>query len=358
VAEIEFFKISSFRNLEEIEVKIESPFVCFYGENAQGKTNILESIYLASNIRSFRAGNTNDWIMHSKKQSKVVLSTKDDISRFTIAYEINKGFRDYFIDDKQINSIRGLIDRVRIIAYSPSSYELILGDDSERRAFFDKVVYSMDTKHLEDIVYYNKALRNRNAALKLGTDHRLWDEFLASSGERIIAKRMKAINLMQEYFKDTFDLFFGDEGKLNFVYKPSAGITSSDIKNKLEKESRNDEIRKVTGYGPHRDRIYIMFNGRDAKSSVSTGQAKLVAFLFKIAKVRFIKEFSGKKPVFLYDDVSAFLDEKRLCQLVEIIKKEDVQILSSSVDNNLFRTLFSDSVQFITVREGRVYNNG
>lgn len=358
MAEIEFFKILSFRNLEEVEVKVKAPFLCFYGQNAQGKTNILESLYLISNIRSFRSGNTSDWIMHGKKQSKVLFGAKDDINRFTMGYEVNRGFREYFIDDKQIKSIRELIERVRIIAYSPSSYELILGDDSERRAFFDKVVYSMDTRHLEDVVYYNKALKNRNAALKLGKDHGIWDGFLATSGERIIARRLKAITLMKEYFKDTFGLFFGDEGKLDFVYRPSAGTTASDIKLKLEKESRNDQIRQTTSYGPHRDRIYIMLNGRDAKSTVSTGQAKLIAFLFKIAKVRFIKEFSGGKPIFLYDDVSAFLDEKRLCQLVEIIKKEDVQILSSSVDNNLFRTLFSDSVQFITVREGRVDNGG
>jgi len=358
VAEIEFLKISSFRNIEEIDVKIQAPFVCFYGQNAQGKTNILESLYLASNIRSFRSGNTSEWIMHGKKQAKVLLGAKDDIGHFTIGYEANKGFREYFVDDKQINSIRGLIDRVRIIAYSPSSYELILGDDSERRVFFDKVVYSMDTKHLEDVVYYNKALKNRNAALKLKKDYRLWDDFIATTGERIIDKRVKAISLMQAYFKDTFSLFFGDNANLEFVYKPSAGSSFSEIKHKLDKESRNDELRGTTGYGPHRDRIYIMLNGREAKSTVSTGQAKLIAFLFKIAKLRFIKEFSGKNPVFLYDDVSAFLDEKRLCQLVEIIKKENVQILSSSVDNNLFRTLFSDSVQFITVREGRVDNGG
>ncbi len=358
MAEIEFFKIRSFRNLEEVDVKIKSPFVCFYGQNAQGKTNILESLYLLSNIRSFRSGNTADWIMHGQKQSKALFGIKDEIGRFTMGYEVNKGFRTYFIDDKQIKGIRELIERLRIISYSPSSYELILGDDSERRQFFDKVVYSMDTRHLEDVVYYNKALKNRNASLKLGKDHSIWNEFLASSGERIISRRLRAIDLMQGYFKDTFSLFFGDDGVLDFIYKPSAGTTSTEIKNKLEKESRKDEIRQTTSYGPHRDRIYIMLNGRDAKTTVSTGQAKLIAFLFKIAKIRFIKEFSGKKPIFLYDDVSAFLDEKRLCQLVEIIKKEEVQILSSSVDNNLFRTLFSDSVQFITVREGRVDNGG
>ena len=357
MAEIESIRISSFRNLEEVKVKIESPFVCFYGQNAQGKTNILESLYLISNIRSFRSGNTTDWIMHGKKKALVSLEAKDEIGRFTMGYEVNKGFRDYFVDDKPINSIRGLIDRIRMIAYSPSSYELILGDDSERRSFFDKVVYSMDTKHLEDVVYYNKALKNRNAALKLSKDYRLWDDFIANAGERIISKRIKAIGLMQEYFKDTFGLFFGDSSNLSFVYKPSAGVTASDIKSKLSKENKGDEIRGATGYGPHRDKIFIMFDGRDAKSTVSTGQAKLIAFLFKIAKVRFIKEFSGKNPVFLYDDVSAFLDEKRLCQLVEIIKKENVQILSSSVDNNLFRTLFSDSVQFITVTEGRLEND-
>jgi DNA replication and repair protein RecF len=357
VARIELLRICNFRNIEEAVIKVQSPFVCFYGQNAQGKTNILEAIYLMSNIRSFRSGNVPDWVQNGKDESYVGASIDDELGPYKTGFKLKNGRREFFINEKQTNGIKDVIKRLRIISYNPSSYELILGDDTERRRFFDRVVYSIDPDHLDDVVYYNKALKNRNIALKQAKGYGLWNGLMAEVGERIISRRINAIHLMQEYFNDTFHLFFGNKNSVVLNYKPSAGVTKEDILRKLNSESRSDEIRGVTSCGPHRDKIEIIFNNSDAKRVVSTGQAKLIAFLFKVAKTRFIKEFSKKSPIFLYDDVSAFLDEKRLLQLINIIKEEGVQILSTSVDNNLFRKLFSDSVQFITVREGRVLND-
>jgi DNA replication and repair protein RecF len=357
VARIELLRICSFRNIEEAVIKIQSPFVCFYGQNAQGKTNILEAIYLMSNVRSFRSGSVPDWVQNGKTESRVASEISDELGSYKAGFRLKGGRREFFINEKQTDGIKDVIKRLRIISYNPSSYELILGDDSERRRFFDRVVYSIDQDHLDDVIYYNKALKNRNMALKQGQDYCLWNELMATVGERIISRRSKAIDLMQKYFSYTFHLFFGSNNSVVLNYKPSAGRTKEDILKKFVNESRSDQIRGTTCYGPHRDKIEIIFNNSDAKKVVSTGQAKLIAFLFKVAKTRFIKEFSKKSPIFLYDDVSAFLDEKRLLQLIDILKEEGVQILSTSVDNNLFRKLFSDSVQFITVREGRVLND-
>lgn len=357
MARIEFLRIYCFRNIEEAVIKVQSPFVCFYGQNAQGKTNILESVYLMSNLRSFRAGNVQDWVQNDKQDSSVMAELSDEFGDYKAGFKLRNGRREFFINDKPVDSIKEVMRRLRIISYNPSSYELILGEDAERRKFFDRVVYSIDPDHLDDLIYYNKVLKNRNIALKQKQDYRLWDEFIARTGEKIINRRIRAIGLMQEYFKDTFHLFFNNKNNVFLNYRPSAGIDSNNILKKLNDSSKIDEIKGSTNYGPHRDKIEILFNNSDAKKVVSTGQAKLIAFLFKIAKTRFIKEFSKKSPIFLYDDVSAFLDEERLMQLIDIIKKEDIQIMSTSVDNNLFRKLFSDSVQFITVREGRVLND-
>ncbi|MCX6112182.1 MAG: DNA replication and repair protein RecF [Proteobacteria bacterium] len=356
MARIDSLRIYNFRNIEEAVVKIQSPFVCFYGQNAQGKTNILEAIYLMSNVRSFRSGSVPDWIQKGKEESSVMAEVDDDLGSYKAGFKLKNGKREFLINEKQTEGIKSIIKRLRIISYNPSSYELILGDDGERRRFFDRVVYSIDTDHLDDVIYYNRVLKNRNTALKQKQDYRLWDDFIANTGERIISRRIKAMELMQDYFTDTFHLFFNDSSNVVLKYRPSAGTSKEEILKRLGTDVRIDEFKGATGSGPHRDRIDIIFNDSDAKRVVSTGQAKLIAFLFKVAKTRFIKEFSKKSPIFLYDDVSAFLDEKRLLQLIDIIKKEDVQIVSTSVDNNLFRKLFSDSVQFITVREGSVIN--
>ncbi|MEI6093781.1 MAG: hypothetical protein WCQ47_08935, partial [bacterium] len=192
---IEFLRIYCFRNIEEAVIKIQSPFVCFYGQNAQGKTNILEAVYLMSNIRSFRAGSVQEWVQDGKQESSVMAEVSDELGSYKAGFKLKNGRRDFFINDKPIDSVKGIIKKLRIISYNPSSYELILGEDTERRKFFDRVVYSIDPDHLDDLVYYNKVLKNRNIALKQKHDYRLWDEFIAKTGEKIINRRIRAISL-------------------------------------------------------------------------------------------------------------------------------------------------------------------
>jgi len=357
VTELRSLKVLNFRNIEDAEVNITSPFVCFCGDNAQGKTNILEAFYLTTNIRSFRTGNIADWIRKDQKQAYVSAKIADNLGDYTIGYSLDKNERKFFIDKNKLKGIRDIISRIRVISYSPSSYELVLGEDGERRRFLDRVVYSIDSSHLNDLVCYNKTLKNRNASIKQKEDYTMWDNMLSKYGSRIIKKRILAIEMMQSYLSETFNLFFDNKKRVSLNYLYTAGVEDDQILNKLKKIRKTDEDQKSTTVGPHRDKLEILFDGVEAKRIVSTGQAKLISFIFKISKLRFIKGYSKKNPIFLYDDVSAFLDEKRLLQLIEIIKKENVQIISTAVDNSLFKKLFSDSVQFITVREGRVLND-
>lgn len=357
MAELRSLRIQDFRNIEGVNLNISSPFVCFYGENAQGKTNILESIYLMANVRSFRNGSICDWIKSDKKSSYVCGKVEDELGPYELSYSLTKNERKYSIDDNRLKSIKEIISRLRIISYGPGSYELVLGDDGERRRFLDRVVYSIDPSHLDDLIVYNKALKNRNASIKQRSDYSIWNSILAKHGSRIVKKRVDAVKMIRSYLDDTYLKFFNDGSSVDVNYCPTCGVEEGEMLERLIRTSRNDEDQGATSCGPHRDRIEIRLDGVEAKRVVSTGQAKLISFIFKISKLRFIRSYSGKKPIFLYDDVSAFLDEKRLLQLIDIIKKEEVQIISTAVDNNLFKSLFSDSVQFITVREGRVFND-
>ncbi len=357
MTKIRQLNIRSFRNIDEALIDIRSPLVCFHGQNAQGKTNILEAVYLVANPRSFRSGTNSEYVKIGKKESSVHIKINDDIGDYTAGIKVFGERKEVYINSKKVRSIKEVIKNLKIIAYVPNSYELVLGDDAERRRFIDKFCFYMDQEHIDDIVYYNNVLKNRNAALKKKADYSLWDDLIAEKGEKIISRRMEKLSIIDTYIRDTFRIFFEDSTGINISYRPSGGVSKKDLLLKLENSRNIDEQRGFTAIGPHRDKLDIVYLGVDARRVVSTGQAKLIAFLLKIAKARAIKSISGKAPVFLYDDVNAFLDERRLVQLIEIIKKEKLQILSSSVDNNLFRRLFSDSVQFITVREGRVIND-
>ena len=354
MSELKNLRVFNFRNIEALEIKVNSPLLCLWGDNAQGKTNILEALYLTSNTKSFRSGNPSDWIRKGEKTALVSVDIDDRCGPCTLSYSVDKNGRQFFMGKNRLSGIKEVISRLRLISYSPNSHEIILGDDGERRRFLDRLIYSIHPIHLDNLVRYNKALKNRNMAIKQNADYRIWDTLIAEYGSKISHKRNEAVRDVKDYFRETFNSFFDDKKDLNISYVPSGSLDSSELLKKLAKTSKSDEEQGMTTVGPHRDKIDIMLDFMDARKTVSTGQAKLMAFIFKILKLSFIRRFGHEKPIFLYDDVNAFLDEKRLLQLIEIIKKENVQIIATAVDNSLFKNLFSDSVQFITVSKGSV----
>ncbi|MBN1114262.1 MAG: DNA replication and repair protein RecF [Oligoflexia bacterium] len=347
-------QVFSFRNIGEAGIRVESPFMCLYGQNAQGKTNILESIYLLSNTRSFRPGGVSDWIMHGKDALQVKAIISDSVSDYEVSYSARKDKRQYCLDGNRQKSIKNILNQLKIISYSPSSFELITGLETEKRRFFDKLAFCLDTSHLDDLVYYNRLLKNRNLALKNGIEYRIWDELLAVTGIRISGRRGKAVEYLGNYLQDTFTGFFEEIKKTEIRTCSNVCEDPAGYMHRLKESRKTDEIKGVTTVGPHRDIFDVIIDGINVKRTLSTGQAKLLAFLFKIAKCRLIKEYSGNKPVFLYDDASIFLDENRFIKLIEIIKKEKIQIIATSVDKTLFNRLFSDTVQLINVDKGSV----
>lgn len=353
---IKKLKISNFRNIKEINVDFNNPFICFYGENAQGKTNILEAIFLLANLKSFRYSNAIDWLKRGSDFSNVEALLKDNISEYSIRFNLDKnGKRIFFLDGKKLKSVKDLISRLMIVSYTPETYNLVIGEDSKRRKFLDKIIFSLDSKYLEELINYNKVLKNRNISLKKGENFNIWDDLLVKYSLIIAKKRYKIIDLIKEDLKLLYKKFFKDS-LIDIVYKPSLGFTKIEALSKLKKQNKKDKSYGFTSLGTHRDKVEILVNKKEAKKEISTGQAKLISFILKVLKIEKIREFSGKNPIFIYDDVNVFLDESRLIKLLEIIKEKDIQIVASSVDNSLFKSLFSDSVQFTTVSEGSLIN--
>jgi DNA replication and repair protein RecF len=356
VSYIKKLKFSNFRNLSNINVDFKNNFVCFYGKNAQGKTNILESIFLLANLKSFRSSNTIDFLKRGSEFSKVEAVLEDNISKYSVCFNLDKnGKRTFFLDNKKLKSIKNIINRLMIVSYTPDTYNLIIGEDSKRRKFLDKIIFSLDSKYLEELINYNKVLKNRNVSLKEGKNFHIWDDLLIKYALIISSKRFKIVEIIKKDLKRLYKKFF-ENSSIDIVYKPSLGFTKIEALSKLKKQNKKDKIYGFSSLGIHRDKIEILVNKQEAKREISTGQAKLISFILKILKIEKIREFSGKNPIFIYDDVNVFLDESRLFKLLEIIKEKDIQIIASSVDNSLFKSLFSDSVQLITVSEGSLIN--
>lgn len=352
---IESISIKNFRNIEELNLKFSSSNICFYGNNAEGKTNILEAIYLLGNTKSFRSTFLNDLINFNKK-SAIVGSTinSDKIGKFNIEYTLNKDSKKYKLNDNLINSIKDIYSKLSIVVYSPSSYQIILGSECARRVFFDRIAYSIEQSHLENLIYYNKLIKNRNLLIKQNKKFYIYDELIADTSVQIIELRKKAVNNIESFSSDKFISYFKSINTFHVKYKTSSGNTKNEILENLFKNRIKDKNYLCTTNGVHRDYFEIKVNGILAKKYFSTGQSKLLSLLFKLAKIQIIRKYSKIKPVFLFDDAGTFLDKNRFLQIVNNIKEIDSQIFFTSTDISLFDGNFFDSVQLLKVKKGEV----
>jgi len=347
--------IKNFRNIRELKLKINSSSVCFYGDNAEGKTNILEAIYILSNLKSFRYSNLNDLVNFDEKKALVEANFINDFE-FNLSYEITKDNKNYKINNNAINSIKEIYNVLRIVAYTPNSYYLLLGSENEKRLFFDKLSYSINAKHIDNLIYYNRVLKQRNILIKQNKKFNIYDELLAESGSKIVEIRNQAITEIEDDIKLNFKNYFNNINDIKIKYKSYLGNTKKEILKNLSKNIEKDKAYQCTCYGTHRDIFEIKINNINTKKIISTGQSKLLTLLFKLAKLKIIKKYTKIKPIFLFDDTSSFLDIGRFKQVVDNIKELEVQIFFSTVDKSLFTEYFFDSVKVLKVINGEVKN--
>jgi len=351
VAELKKLRVVNFRNIKKQEIEFKGKNICFWGNNAQGKTNLLESIYLMANLRSFRNGLPEDWINMAEQATSVYGDFTNNQSGFDIKILLDKTKKEYFLNEKKTKSLKDIMENLRIIAYSPTSYEIITGSESFRRSFFDKVCFALDPSYLTDLVYYNKTLLNRNTALKNKKNFTLWDDVIAKVTVKISEKRKLAGSQIETYVKQLFSVFFEDVQDIEIKYKNNTGFSYKEVMENLEKSSKKDISYGYTNVGSHRDVYEIKLKGTNAKKIVSTGQAKLLSFLLKLAKSRLIKKEGNVNPIFLFDDVNAFLDIDRFKKLIEMLAQEQMQVFFTSVDKNILKN-YAEDIQLINVEDG------
>lgn len=349
-------RINNFRNIEELKIKVTSSMVCIYGDNAQGKTNIVEAIYLLGNSKSFRNVTLVDVLKFNEKNSFVSAEFKDEDGTFDVSYSFDKEKKTYNFNSNTLSSIKNIYSKLRIVAYTPASYLLILGNENERRLFFDRVAFSINKQHLENLINYNKIIKNRNIMIKQNKKFYILDGILAELNEKIICARIKAVEEIEKIVQNIFVSFFVDVNNLKIRYKSSCGFKKEEILENIKKNKDKDICCACTTIGSHRDIFDIKIDDVNAKKIISTGQNKLLSLLLKLAKIEIIKKYSDINPIFIFDDAGAFLDKDKFLQLADYIKKIKVQIFFTSVDKSLFENDLFDSVQLLKVEKGELKN--
>lgn len=340
---IKRLKLQGFRNYTEAELEF-SPLTNFiYGNNAHGKTNILEAVYLFAQGRSHRAKTDRELIRFGEKQARLELefadSSRDYIAQMRISGAGRKAIN---INHVPVAKLSKLMNYLNVVMFSPEDLDLVKGSPFCRRRFIDSAISQLYPSYLASLMEYHKVLDQKNSLLKAlrAKDAKgdptlsVWNEALASSGARLMEARKEFTDRINAAAGRIQSEISGE--KLTIRYVPSIkcySITKEDIFEYLSARERREIEMGSSQYGLQRDELEIYINDKEAKLFASQGQQRTAALAIKTAQAEYIKDIKGEWPVLLLDDIMSELDLGRRMYLSERIR--DKQVLITSTDTDL-----------------------
>ena len=334
---INSISLENYRNISSLSLDFEDTNI-IWGENAQGKTNLIEAIYLFTGSHSFRGTKDKDLIKFNENSCKLDLSFFSNNRQQNAQIQIGER-KKILLNGITKKSSTALGDEIKAIIFSPVHLTMIKDGPSERRKFVDNALCQLKSNYSELLKNYNRTLIQRNSLLKkcesleqVETFLDVWDINLAKTGAKIIFQRMKYIEAITPYIKDIFQgLSSGkEEIDLKYIGADDYNIDIKDIEQKLynsiSTHHKADFFNQTTTKGPHRDDIEILINSKSARSFGSQGQQRSCVLALKLAEASLLKEMTDIEPVAILDDVMSELDEKRQDYILNHIKNCQVFI--------------------------------
>ncbi len=330
--EIESLKLHQYRNYASLLLHPSKGVNVIVGDNAQGKTNAVEALFLCALGRSHRTSKDAELIMNDCAGAYVGTEIKNASGSHSIEMKLRRGERkQVFIDKLQTSRSSELMGQLNIVMFSPEDLKLVKDGPAERRRFIDMELSQIYPSYYVALQQYNLALRQRNALLKSDTAGLstlcVWDEQLAIYGAKIMEKRAAFIEKLRIYAAKLHNDVSGGKEKLELFYDPNvkSGFENYEITGKimeaLENGASEDLRRGFTTSGPHRDDMEMRLNGEDVRVYGSQGQQRTAALSIKLSEIEILKEQKGEPPVLLLDDVLSELDDRRGRLLLEGLRE-------------------------------------
>ncbi|EOS71451.1 DNA replication and repair protein RecF [Dorea sp. 5-2] len=331
---IKSLKLKDFRNYNLLQLDFDDSTNIFYGNNAQGKTNILEAVYLSGTTKSHRGTKDRDMIRFGENESHIETVVEKRGMSYKIDMHLKKNSpKGIAIDKLPIRKAGELFGIINIVFFSPEDLNIIKNGPSERRRFIDLELSQLDKIYLNHLSNYNRIINQRNHLLKdlreAGRQENLiqtldiWDMQLVQYGNEIIKKRKEFIGKINEIISYTHKKLTGGKENIELVYEPGSGSLS--LEDALKKNREKDMRFKNTSVGPHRDDICFMTKDLDIRRFGSQGQQRTAALSLKLAEIELVKSVIHDTPVLLLDDVLSELDKYRQNYLLDSI--HDIQTL-------------------------------
>ena len=336
---IKSIELTNFRNYDSLNLEFDKGTNILYGDNAQGKTNVLEAIYLSSITKSHKGSKDQDIIKFGENESHIRTYLEKDGDTYKVDMHLRKsGSKVIAVNGQKLKKAAGLLGLLNVVFFSPEDLSIIKNGPSERRRFIDMELCQLDSFYLYNLNNYNKIVNQRNKLLKdIYTNYSLkdtldiWDSQLISYGSKIIERRVAFINQLNEIIYDIHKKLSGEKEEILIKYEPNVLI--EDFEKKLKQNQEKDIKLKMTTVGPHRDDICIDVNGIDIRKFGSQGQQRTAALSLKLSEIELVKKITKDTPVLLLDDVLSELDSNRHKYLLDSIGNIQTIITCTGLDD-------------------------
>ncbi len=314
---VKSLELNHFRNYESLNIAFDQGTNILYGNNAQGKTNILEAIYLSGTTKSHKGSKDREMVQFGNEESHIRLFVEKQEKQFQIDMHLkkhkSKGIAVNRIPIKKAGELFGILT---LVFFSPEDLNIIKNGPSERRRFMDMELCQLDRIYFDNLTKYNKILMQRNKLLKdIYTKPELketlfaWNIQLAEYGKKIIQRRREFVSRLDEIVADIHAKISGGTETVTLTYEPN--VKEEDFERELERVREKELKLGQTMTGPHRDDISFLSNDIDIRKFGSQGQQRTLALSLKLSEIELVKQITKETPILLLDDVLSELDSKR-----------------------------------------------
>ncbi|WP_029323709.1 DNA replication/repair protein RecF [Butyrivibrio sp. AE3004] len=348
---IKSLELADFRNYKNLKIEFSSGTNILYGDNAQGKTNILEAIYLAATTKSHKGSKDKEIISFGKEEGHIRTIIERDGAEYRVDMHLRKSkSKGIAIDGQKIRKASDLVGRCNVVFFSPEDLSIIKDGPAERRRFMDMELCQLDQIYLENLSKYNKLITERNKVLKDMFEHPensvlldVQDKQLLEYGSVIIKSRDKFIKDLCEIVDPIHNKLTGEREKLRIYYEPN--VTVDEYEEKLRNSRQKDIYLKQTTVGPHKDDFSFNVCTQNVPDEIdirkygSQGQQRTASLSLKLSEIEIVKKSKKENPVLLLDDVLSELDSNRQNYLLNTIGDIQTIITCTGLDefvNNRF----------------------
>ena len=362
-------QLDHYRNYESLSLEFPKALTIFLGENAQGKTNLLESIYVLAMTRSHRTNNEKEFIGWGADYARIVGNIEKKNHQLQLEMAISTKGKKTKLNHIEQKKLSDYIGELNVVLFAPEDLYLIKGAPQIRRRFIDMELGQIDPLYLYHLTTYQKVLKQRNKYLKQLNEKKTLDETyldilseqLAEAGSHVLYLRYRFIGKLEKWSQDIHRGITDQRETLRIDYQPSMTITSSDDREtilktfmtELKQKQKQEIFKQNTAIGPHRDDLFFYIDDQNVQTYGSQGQQRTAALSLKLAEIELIKEEIGEYPILLLDDVMSELDDERQIHLLKTIEGKVQTFVTTTTLKHLSNRLMSQPDVFI-VTNGQV----